>query len=99
MKEKNIVSFDEFINQVTKLIKERMGEKARVDVHDTVKNNGVTYKAITVLEDGCNMSPNLRLEDFYEDYLQECDMDEIYSDLAKSRECYDRGEYEDFDDA
>lgn len=25
--------------------------------------------------------------------------DEIYSDLAKSRESYGRGEYEDFDDA
>lgn len=71
------LNYEDFICEISERLKQRMGEGVRVDVHDTVKNNEVIYKGISVLKSGCNVSPNLRLEDFYDMYLNTCDLEMI----------------------
>lgn len=77
------LNFTEFTNELKKLLEERAGSDTTIDVHDTIKNNGVTYKAVTYLKDNSNISPNLRIEDFYEAYLRGTFIEEIVDEMIE----------------
>lgn len=83
------LNFMEFVNVVKSEMEEKMGEDVRIDIHDTVKNNNVSYKAISIVRQDCNVSPNLRLEDFYEDYLEGTELENVLDKIITIFEKYD----------
>lgn len=83
------LNFMEFMNVVKSEMEEKMGENVRIDIHDTVKNNNVSYKAISIVRQDCNVSPNLRLEDFYEDYLEGTELETVLDNIVTIFEKYD----------
>ena len=76
------LNFSEFVDAVKSEIEDKMGENVRIDIHDTVKNNGVTYKACSVIRKGSCASPNLRLDDFYEKYLDHYDLPTVAEEMV-----------------
>lgn len=76
------LNFLEFVDAVKAEIEDKMGENVRIDIHDTVKNNGVTYKACSVIKEGSCASPNLRLDDFYEKYLDNYDLPTVAEEMV-----------------
>ena len=49
------LNFMEFVNVVKSDMEKKMGENVRIDIHDTVKNNNVSYKAISIVRQDCNV--------------------------------------------
>lgn len=76
------LNFLEFVDAVKSEIENKMGENVRIDIHDTVKNNGVTYKACSVIRKDSCASPNLRLDDFYEKYLDTYDLPTVAEEMV-----------------
>lgn len=74
MKEKQI---KEFTNELKELLIQMVEEGTRVDIHETVKNNDVTYPSITLMKKGTHGAPSIRLDGFYHDYLEGRSMEEI----------------------
>lgn len=67
MKEMN---FNEFMEQLKAALYERVDKETKVDIHETVKNNGITYYGLVMIKKGCNISPNIRLDGFYASFRE-----------------------------
>lgn len=80
MKERN---FNEFTEQLKEALYEKLGREIRIDIHETVKNNGVTYRALAILRDGSNVSPNIRIDGFYHSYREGTGLDEITAGIME----------------
>lgn len=91
MKENN---FYEFTEELKRRMYQKLGENIRIDIHDTSKNNDVTYSAMTILYGECNMTPNIRLDGFYHSYMEGISMEEIAEDIL---EIYRSGIHEQID--
>ena len=76
-------NFNEFIEQLKNALYQKLGREIRIDIHETVKNNGVTYRALAILRDGCNISPNIRIDGFYRSYREGTCLDEITAGILE----------------
>lgn len=101
----NKTYFNEFTEQLKRKLLAQMGAKIKIDIHETSKNNGVTYYALAVLKEGCNVSPNIRLDDFYHAYMEGMSIAEIAEEVIKILEggngtpCLDLRFFTDFEKA
>ena len=91
MKETN---FNVFAEQLREKLYQKFGRDAKIDIHETFRNNGVHYHAVAILQKGNNISPNIRLDNFYRSYLEGIDLGEIAEEIA---DIYDRAEKEHVD--
>lgn len=91
MKEHN---FYEFTEELKNRLYKKLGEDIQIDIHETSKNNDVTYHAMAILHGECNMTPNIRLDGFYHSYLEGISMEEITEDIL---EIYKSGRHEKMD--
>lgn len=80
MKENN---FYEFTEELKNRLYKKLGENIRIDIHETSKNNDVTYSAMAILYGECNMTPNIRLDGFYHSYKEGISMEEIAEDILE----------------
>ena len=67
-----------FCEEIKKKIAEKTGYKTKII--DVLKNNNLTLKAISILEESSNMSPQIYMENFYDRYLNNVsgiDLDDI----------------------
>lgn len=74
--------FYEFSKQLEEQLYQKLGRDVKIDIHETVKNNGVVYHAVAVLEKDCNISPNIRLDGYYHSYSEGIDIAKIAEDIA-----------------
>lgn len=86
--------FYEFTKQLKDKLYEKYGRDVKIDIHETVKNNGAIYNAVAIMEKECNISPNVRLDDFYQNFLQGSSMEEIVKEII---EIYEAGKREKID--
>lgn len=101
MKERQI---KEFANELKELLSEMAEEGTRVDIHETVKNNDVTYPSVTLMKKGTHGAPSIRLDGFYHDYLEGRSIEEIAEavlDMAEPmpESGFDMEAFMDFDSA
>lgn len=64
------INFNEFVQQLKAALYQRVGGDARIDIHETAKNNGITYHGLIIMKKGCNISPNIRLDGFYASFRE-----------------------------
>lgn len=83
MKEKQI---KDFITKLTEMLSQMVEEGTRIDVHDTIKNNDVTYPAITLMKKQMQGAPSIRLDGFYYDYMEGRDLKEIAETILEMAE-------------
>lgn len=60
-----ITDFSELVKHE---VEKRTGDGYRVQLNSVAKNNGVVLNGITILQEGCNISPAIYLNDFYGAY-------------------------------
>ncbi|MCH5281256.1 MAG: hypothetical protein J1E61_07270 [Lachnospiraceae bacterium] len=101
MKEKHM---KEFITKLKEVLSEMVEEGTRIDIHETVKNNDVSYPAITLMPKGINGAPSIRLDGFYYDYLEGRNIEEIAEAIFSISEPmqdsgFDMEDFLDFDSA
>lgn len=101
MKEKQI---KEFTTELKEILSEMVEEGTRVDIHETVKNNDVTYPSVTLMKKGTHGAPSIRLDGFYYDYLEGRSLEEIAEavmDMAEpmTESGFDMEAFMDFDSA
>lgn len=64
------INFNEFVEQLRAALYQRVDKETKINVHETAKNNGITYYGLIIMQKGCNISPNIRLEGFYASYKE-----------------------------
>lgn len=65
-------------------------DNVKIQSRTIVKNNSVERQAINIIEEGCNVSPSIYLESYYDDYIEGADIDEIADKIIEfyNRNCY-----------
>lgn len=71
------VNFAVFTASVIKVLQEKMGDDYKISSSNVKKNNGVELTGIIVEKKGCNTSPTIYADDFYEDYLKGVSLEKI----------------------
>lgn len=69
--------YQEFLNAVMEGVKKIAGEEAEVLIHQVTKNNGIVLDGLVVMEGGKRFSPTIYLNEYYSEYLEAGDIDEI----------------------
>lgn len=63
------MEFTDFTELVKKEVEKRTGDGYSVRLDTVTKNNGVILNGITILQEGCNVSPTIYLDGYYAPYL------------------------------
>lgn len=87
------MEFNAFCEEVRDKVRDICGPDFDVSLRDTLKNNSVILKGIVIMGKDSNVAPSIYLEDFYTDYCDGKDMDEIVNEILKvysnNRSCGD----------
>lgn len=76
------INFNEFVEQLKTALYQRVDKETKIDVHETAKNNGITYYGLVIMKKGCNVSPNIRLDGFYASFKERISsLDEIADEI------------------
>lgn len=67
------MEYMEFLNAVRDYINET-ADDVKVSIHTASKNNGVKLHGMSFSKEGCNASPTLYMENYYEEYLSGTDV-------------------------
>ena len=59
------MEFTNFTELVKNEVEKRTGDGYSVRLNTVPKNNGITLNGITILQEGCNISPTIYLNDYY----------------------------------
>lgn len=73
--------YEQFLQDIEKRLKSKLGEGRNVYLRTTLKNNGKQKKGITFLEEGVKDSPTIYMEEYYEQFLQNGNMESIVSQI------------------
>lgn len=82
------MGMEEFAEDIVKLLAERLGSGRKVKAIAVLKNNGVVWHGINILEEGKKVCPCIYVDGYYEGYKNGClQMEDIMEDIiADSRE-------------
>lgn len=64
------MEFQEFKEVIRLEIEKIMGREAEILTNRVNKNNGVVLEGISIVKSGCNIFPNIYLNDYYNHYVQ-----------------------------
>lgn len=73
-------------------------ENAKVQTNHVVKNNNIVLTGILIRKDGSNLCPNIYLNDLYDKYLQDNDLEFCLKQVAMLRVKHDSSENMDISD-
>ena len=62
------MSFENFIVEIKKMVKEYLKEEVKIEDKSVLKNNGVKFTGIVILKENQNCVPNIYLNGYYEQY-------------------------------
>ncbi|MDD2979110.1 MAG: DUF5688 family protein [Hespellia sp.] len=71
------MGYQEFISAVTGAVDQKLEEGVCVHLHTITKNNGKERQGITIVKQQINISPTIYLEDYYEEYKNGSDIEEV----------------------
>lgn len=77
------MTYYQFIQAVETKMKEVVKEDTVLSIYTAEKNNGVKRQGITISRKGINISPTIYLEEFYEKYLEGCQVEEIVKEILR----------------
>lgn len=71
------MTYNEFTNQVIEKLRDSLKGNPSVVTNTVIKNNGVVKTGITIMYPGEEVSPNIYLDDFYDENIDTDKVDEI----------------------
>lgn len=72
-----------FIFQILQKMQKEFEDEATVSVQNVTKNNGVVLSGLTFTQKDVNISPTIYLEDFYKEYEEGREMEDIVEELKE----------------
>ena len=75
------MEYCEFLECIKKQIVRRTGDN--VYINHVIKNNGYELDGIVIMEEGNNISPNIYLNHFYNEYKNGVTIDDITQDILR----------------
>lgn len=87
------MSFEKFIEEIKKMVKEYLGDSIRVEDKTVLKNNGVKFTGIVILKENQNCVPNIYLDSYYQQYERGRDLCDIVHEIVKYYEEHKIEEY------
>ena len=76
------MEFEMFLQDVTRCVRERLGDQTTVRINTVQKNNGVKLSGLCIREKDINAAPTIYMEPYYERYIQGRDIYEIADDIV-----------------
>ena len=83
-----MMDYQEFKDEIKDNIKAFLPEEfadSRVEINEVIKNNDTKLDAVTILSPDSNISPTIYLNDFYKQYENGRDMEDIMTQIAEIR--------------
>ena len=77
------MKYDEFTELVKNRLADVCGPEFSVGVYEALKNNSVTHKGLCIREEGSNISPTIYMDEFYTDYCDGRDIEDIVNDILR----------------
>ncbi|MCR5100629.1 MAG: DUF5688 family protein [Butyrivibrio sp.] len=77
------MDFNEFTKVVRDAVEEFMGAEYDIKLHEVAKNNGRKLHGLVIMKRGSNCSPNIYLEDFYEDFIKGTQIGDIVRKISE----------------
>lgn len=92
------MGIEEFAEDIVKLLAERLGSGRKVKAIVVLKNNGVVWHGINILEEGKKVCPCIYVDRYYEGYKNGClQMEDIAEDIMEDIIADSREGTEEFD--
>ena len=76
MKQKDEL-YQEFLELLMQGLKERLGEEYNIQLNSILKNNSIHMDGIVIRKGEERITPNIYVEEFYEDYENEVPIEDI----------------------
>lgn len=89
------MTYETFLEWIPNLVQSKLGEGVKVRLHTIYKNNNVCKKALCVLAEGCNVSPTIYLEKYYDRWKQGLSLEQISNEICREYEANHCGMYMD----
>ena len=83
-----MMDYQEFKDEIKDNIKAFLPEEfadSKVEINEVIKNNDTKLDAVTILSPDSNISPTIYLNDFYKQYENGRDMEDIMTQIAEIR--------------
>ncbi len=77
------MSFDEFNEMIRSKLSGICGKEFSVSVYEALKNNSVVHKGISIKDNDNNIAPTIYMDEFYTDYCDGRDIDDIINDILR----------------
>lgn len=77
------MTYETFLEWIPDLVQSQLGEGVKVRLHTIYKNNDVRREALCILEDGCNISPTIYLDRYYEQYNKGLTLEQITGEICR----------------
>ena len=96
--------FEQFIEKITNLVAEKLGDDFEVRSHEMIKNNHTILHSIMISRVEENVRPNIYLENYYDEFCEGKDLEDLANEIievyfhAKERQNFDVDNIYDFDD-
>lgn len=75
------MKFDQFVSEVCKAVREKLGDRYHVEVQKVTKNNGSVKTGLCIGHHGEHIAPVIYLEPYYENCGENLDWDETINDI------------------
>lgn len=80
------MNFNEFMDKIVALLKEKMGDTCTVTVTEVLKNNNVRLTGIVIKEETCSIAPTVYLEGPYKRYQEGISLEVIAEEIRDEYE-------------
>ncbi len=97
---------EKFEKALYNALMEELGEGAVIDFHVTMKNNGTSYRAVSVMQKNSRVAPNFRVDEYKKSFEEgRMTMDEIVSEMmdhvekSRTMTCQKVERFSDFEEA
>lgn len=77
------MSLDGFCTYIRLGIQQKLGEGCKVAVRTFVRNNGTALQGLVVFEQETNISPAIYLDDYYQEYMQGRNLEQIEAAIMR----------------
>ena len=75
------MNYQTFLNDVVEYITASVSKDQKVLLQPVIKNNGMTYDGLVIMDPVLNISPTIYLNPYYHRYLNGVSMKDIYNDI------------------
>lgn len=76
------MDYKEFVENITSLLKDRMGAEYEIRVIDVVKNNDIRLTGVIMMKESDRVSPTIYLEEPYRRYCGGCTLPKIVDEIV-----------------